>query len=141
MRPEEAIKKIKTVAVVGASRNPSKDAGMVPAYLKKAGFKIIPINPKADEILGEKVYRSLLDIPKEIAEVIDTIQVFRPSAEAERIVEDVIKLSRSTGRKYIVWFQYGTHTTGAIRKALDAGLDVVYNSCMMETHMKAVKSS
>lgn len=140
LKPEEAIRRIRAVAVVGASRNPNKDAGMVPAYLKKAGFKIIPINPKAGEVLGEKAYPSLHSIPVDLAEEIDAIQVFRPPNEAEKIIDDVIQLSQKTKHEYIVWFQYGTHSEKAIEKAEKAGLNIVYNSCMMETHMRINKS-
>ena len=134
--PFKVLKEARVIAVVGASRNPNKDAGMVPAYLKSKGYKIIPINPVASEILGEKAYPSLLDIPDDVAREIDVIDVFRPPNEAVKIVEQAAELSRRTGKRYVIWFQYGTYTEEAVRLAEEKGLRVVYNNCMMEAHKK-----
>ncbi len=73
--PFEVLKTARVVAVVGASRNPEKDAYKVPEYLNKAGYRIIPVNPSAEEILGEKAYPSLDDIPDEIAREVDVVDV------------------------------------------------------------------
>jgi predicted CoA-binding protein len=70
--------KYKTVAVVGLSREPDKPSYEVAAYLKKHGFRIIPVNPFADEILGEKSYKSLLEVPAKVQETIEIVDVFRP---------------------------------------------------------------
>jgi predicted CoA-binding protein len=75
---KEILIKYKTVAVVGLSREPDKDSHRVSAYLKKHGFHIIPLNPFADEFLGEKSYKSLLDVPVEVQETIDVVDIFRP---------------------------------------------------------------
>ena len=133
--PREVLKRAKVVAVVGASRNPEKDAGRVPTYLKEKGYRIIPVNPRASEILGEKAYPSLDDIPLEVAREIDVVDVFRPPSEAVAVVEAVERLRRRTGRNDIVlWFQPGTESEEALRRAEDLGITVVYGKCMMMEH-------
>src|SRR6201987_1515728 len=94
--PEEILRAARTIAVVGASRDPSKAGGSVPAGLQRRGFRIIPINPFADELFGERVYRSLADVP----EPIDLVDVFRPAAEAA----DIARQAVAVGAK-AVWLQ------------------------------------
>lgn len=134
--PEEVLKSARTVVVVGASRNPEKDAHRVPAYLKNAGYKIVPVNPTASEILGEKAYPSLDAIPEDLAREVDVIDVFRPPSEAIKVAEAAIAFSRKAGKKVVVWFQKGTASKEAVEKLLEAGLDVVVDACMMEEHKK-----
>ena len=135
--PEERIKEIleksKVIAVVGASRTEGKPAHFVPAYLKSKGYKIIPINPFADEILGEKAYKSLLDIPSDIK--IDVVDVFRPSEEVTKVVEEAIK----RGVK-IVWLQSGIYNKEAVELAKKNNIEIIWDRCMMETHKRLFKS-
>jgi predicted CoA-binding protein len=135
--PEERIKEIleksKIIAVVGASRTEGKPAHFVPAYLKSKGYKIIPINPFADEILGEKAYKSLLDIPPDIK--IDVVDVFRPSEEVTKVVEEAIK----RGVK-IVWLQLGIYNKEAVELAKKNNIEIIWDRCMMETHKRLFKS-
>jgi predicted CoA-binding protein len=135
--PEERIKEIleksKIIAVVGASRTEGKPAHFVPAYLKSKGYKIIPINPFADEILGEKAYKSLLDIPPDIK--IDVVDVFRPSEEVTKVVEEAIK----RGVK-IVWLQSGIYNKEAVELAKKNNIEIIWDRCMMETHKRLFKS-
>jgi predicted CoA-binding protein len=91
---KKILTKYKTVAVVGLSRELDKDSHRVSACLKNHGFHIIPVNPFADEILGEKSYKSLLDIPPEIQKTIEIVDVFRPSKDVPPIVEQAVKLKR-----------------------------------------------
>ncbi len=130
--PAKVLREARVVAVVGASRNPEKDAYRVPEYLKSKGYKIIPINPRADEILGEKAYPSLDSLPDELARLVDVVDVFRPPEEAVRVVEQVIRLKERTGKDIVVWFQFGTSSDEAVEKALKAGLRVVRARCMMQ---------
>ena len=134
--PAKVLREAKVIAVIGASRNPEKDAGMVPAFLKSKGYKIIPINPVADEILGEKAYKSLDEVPDDLAKSIDVVDVFRPPREALQVVEQVVRLKKRTGKDIVLWFQYGTHTEEAVKRAEEAGIRVVYNRCMMEEYKK-----
>ena len=130
--PAKVLREARVVAVIGASRNPEKDAHKVPAYLKSKGYKIIPINPKAGEILGEKAYSSLNDLPEELARQVDVVDVFRPPEEAVRVVDQAIRLKERTGKDLVVWFQFGTSSDEAVEKALRAGLRVVRERCMMQ---------
>jgi hypothetical protein len=115
----------KTIAVVGASADPDKDAHEIPRYLQSQGYRIVPVNPRGGEILGEKVYRSLRDIDVPV----DVVDVFRPPEEAEAVARDAIAI----GPK-VLWFQLGTHTDDAVRVADEAGLTVVTDRCMGATH-------
>jgi len=117
----------KTIAAVGLSADVTKDSFGVVTYLQARGYKIIPINPKADRILGKKVYRDLLSIPAD--QPIDVVQIFRPSEEAVGIVEQAIE----KGAKCI-WMQEGITNEVAAEIAQKAGLSVVMDMCMMQMH-------
>src|SRR5438046_5933829 len=84
--PEEVLRAARTIAVVGASRDPRKAGGSVPAGLQRRGFRIIPINPHADELFGERAYRTLVEVPERI----DLVDVFRPSADAPEIARQAV---------------------------------------------------
>jgi len=115
----------KTIAVVGASSDPSKPGNRIPRYLQSQGYRIVPISPKGGEILGEPAFSSLADVEGSI----DVVDVFRPPDEAE----DVASAAISADAK-ILCFQLGTHTDEAVELARDAGLTVVYGRCMGVTH-------
>jgi hypothetical protein len=131
----------KTVAVVGLSRDPSKDSYRVAEYLKKHGFHIVPINPFADEVLGEKSYKSLLDMPAEVQKTLEIADIFRPSAEILPIVEQVIQLKKLFGVPYVVWMQLGIINDQAAETAKNAGLTVVMDKCMMQQHSRLFASN
>jgi len=125
---DDEIKQIlsmKNVAVVGMSRDPSKDAHHVPKYLIDNGYNVIPVNPTADEILGRKCYKTLLDVPDRI----DIVNIFRPSEHVPPIVKDAI----AKGAK-VVWMQFGISNKMAAQEALKNGIKVVYNRCMLVEH-------
>jgi predicted CoA-binding protein len=130
----EILTRYKTVAVVGLSRDPSKDSYQVAEYLKRHGFHILPINPFADEVLGEKSYRSLLDMPAEVQKTLEIVDIFRPSAEVLPIVEQVIQLKKLFGVPYVVWTQLGIINVQAAEMAKKSGLKVVMDKCMMQQH-------
>jgi predicted CoA-binding protein len=133
---KEILTKYKTVAVVGISRDPSKDSHRVPEYLQSQGFKIIPVNPTATKILGEKSYKSLLEIPTEIQKIIEIVDIFRPPAEVPPIVEQAIKLKERYDKPYVVWMQLGIINEQAAETAREAGITAVMNRCMMQEHRK-----
>ena len=133
---KEILTKYKTIAVVGLSREPGKDSHRVSAYLKKHGFRIIPVNPFATEVLGEKSYKSLLDIPPEIQKTIEVVDIFRPSKDVLPIVEQAIKLKALYGTLQVVWMQLGIVNEQAAEAAKKAGLTVVMNKCMMIEHKR-----
>ena len=115
----------KTIAVVGASSDPSKPGHEIPRYLQGQGYRIVPVSPKGGELLGERVEASLEDID----EPVDVVDVFRPPAESVEIAETAARI----GAK-VLWFQEGTESEEAVEKAHDAGLTVVWGRCMGATH-------
>lgn len=133
---KEILTKYRTVAIVGLSRDPSKDSYRVGEYLKNHDFHVIPVNPTAEEILGEKSYKSLLDIPGEIQKTLEIVDIFRPSAEVTPIVEQAIELKRKYGVPHVVWMQLGIVNEEAAEKARIAGLKVIMDKCMMQQHKR-----
>jgi uncharacterized protein len=117
----------KTIAVVGMSTKPDRPSQDVPKYLQEHGYKIIPINPNADQILGEKAYPNLSAVPREIQ--IDTVQVFLHSDQVPPVVEEAIAI----GAK-VVWMQEGVRHEQAAKRAQEAGLLVVQDRCMRAAH-------
>ena len=122
----------RTVAVVGLSRNPAKASYCVAQYLRSVGYRIIPVNPFVDEILGEKSYKSLLDVP----ETIEVVDIFRPSEEVHAIVEEAIELKSRLGTPKVIWMQLGIVNEEAARRAKAAGFKVVMDRCMMIEHRR-----
>lgn len=133
--PDELIRKVldnaKTIAVVGLSTDPEKAAHRVPAYMQAHGYRIIPVHPKAENILGEKAYRALDDIPEHV----DVVNVFRPPSELPGIAEAAIRIGAGA-----IWAQEGIVHNDAADRARDAGLDVIMGRCMMKDH-KALQSA
>ena len=110
-----------TIAVVGIARATDKPSGGVPADLQRRGFRIVPVNPKADEILGERAYASLADV----TEPVDVVEVFRPAEEAPEIARQAVAIGAKA-----LWLQLGIESEEARRIAEDAGLDFVQDRCM-----------
>jgi hypothetical protein len=117
----EVLEKYSVVAVVGISTNPAKAAHRIPRMLKDAGFKIIPVNPTSDEVLGQKTYPTLAAIPQQV----DVVDVFRPSDEAADIARQAVEIGAKA-----LWLQIGITSDEARAIAEDAGLDFVENRCM-----------
>jgi predicted CoA-binding protein len=124
---EDILKNYHIVAVVGLSDKPDRPSYHVAAYLKKVGYEIIPINPNADNILGEKSYPDLLSVPEKI----DIVDVFRKSETVGPIVDEAIKIKAKA-----IWFQEGIINEDAAVKANRAGLKVVMDRCMLKEHSK-----
>jgi predicted CoA-binding protein len=131
---ERTLGKYRIVAIVGVSRDSSKDSNRVAAYLKGHGFHIIPVNPSTDEVLGEKCYKTLLDIPVELQKTIEIVDIFRPSADVPPIVEQAVQLRRLYGKPHVVWMQLGIVNENAAEEARKAGMIVVMDECMMQEH-------
>ncbi|MCP8308522.1 MAG: CoA-binding protein [archaeon] len=127
----EILRNYRNVAVVGLSRDPNKDSYEVADYLKSKGYKIIPINPFADEILGERCYKSLLDLPDDIKSSIEIVDIFRPSKDVLPIVEQALQLRRKYGRPFVIWMQLGIVNQDAAKMAKEAGMRVIMDKCMM----------
>ncbi|WP_044416230.1 CoA-binding protein [Halarcobacter anaerophilus] len=126
----EEIKKIfdntKTIAIIGLSPNESKASNMVGKYLKESGFKIVPVYPKEEEILGEKVYRSLEEIPFKV----DLVDIFRKPDVIGHVVDAAIK----RGDVDTIWTQLGLVNNEAAQKAEKSGMKVVQNKCTKIEH-------
>lgn len=123
----QILKSIRRVASVGVSSSEEKPSYWIFNYLKEHGYQMIPVNPTASEILGLKTYPDLASIPQKI----DVVQVFRKAEDVPPVVEGAI----AAGAK-IVWMQKGIINEEAAKKAEAAGLRVVMNRCMMETHQR-----
>jgi len=117
----------KTVACVGVSSNPEKPSYGIFQYLAEAGYRMIPVNPTAPEILGRPSYPSVRMIPEKI----DVVQVFRKPEDVPPVVEQAIQ----AGAK-VVWMQEGVVNEAAAAQAEKAGLKVVMDRCMMKTHQR-----
>jgi predicted CoA-binding protein len=132
----EILRRYTTVAVVGLSRNPSKDSYEVAEYLKNRGYRIVPINPVADEILGERSYGSLLDLPEELKRSVEIVVLFRPSEAVPPFVEDAIRLRDEYGGPDVIWMQLGIVNEEAAEKARNAGMTVVMDKCIKVEHQR-----
>jgi predicted CoA-binding protein len=123
----DILKTSKTIAVIGMSKNPEKDANSIPAYLIQKGYNVIPVNPSADEILGRKSYKKLSDIPGEI----DIVDVFRPSEDVPNYVDEVI-----AKKPKVFWLQLGIRNDQAGAKVAEKGIIAIQDLCIMQEHKK-----
>jgi hypothetical protein len=128
------LKTARTIGVVGLSRNPMRASHGVSAYMQSHGYRIIPVNPRIEECLGENAYASLLDIPKcDIPEQtglrIDIVNIFRRPQFVEEIVDQAIQLKVPA-----VWMQEGVIHEKAAEKARQAGIFVVMDLCILKEH-------
>jgi uncharacterized protein len=115
----------KTIALVGLSTEKTKASNMVASYLQDEGYRVIPVNPRADEILGEKSYPDLKSIPFPV----DVVDVFRPTNEVAGIVDDAIAIGAGA-----VWMQLRIIDLPSAERAQEAGLNVVVDKCMKMEH-------
>lgn len=123
----EILANTKRIATVGFSRRPIKPSHYVPRYLIEHGYEVVPINPHADEIAGQKAYEDLAAVPGDI----DMVQLFRPSDKVAPYVDQAIEI----GAKYI-WMQQGIADEASAQKAREAGLQVVMDRCAMVEHRR-----
>ena len=121
------LEEIKTIAVVGCSKDPAKDAHRVPKYMQFHGYRIIPVNPTATEILGETAYPSLNEVPIPY----DAVDIFRPAADVPPIVDQAIH-----GPGKVIWMQLGIRHDEAAKTGEAAGKIVIQSRCMMRDHAR-----
>ncbi|KQC06330.1 MAG: CoA-binding protein [Smithella sp. SDB] len=119
------LKKARTIAIVGLSDTPTRDSHSVALYMMEKGYKIIPVNPKCSEILGEKSYPDLLSIPDKV----DIVDIFRKTEFIAEIVDEAIKIKAGA-----VWMQLDLYHEQAARKAREAGLTVIESKCIKIEH-------
>lgn len=123
----DILRECKTIAVVGLSSNPVRPSHEVTEYMQRAGYRIIPVNPNEREVLGEKSYARLEDVPKRV----DVVNVFRRPEEVPPVVESAIRIGAP-----VVWMQLGIENGEAAEKARAAGLVVVEDACILVEHRK-----
>ena len=126
----EMLKTARTIAVVGLSSKRYRPSYGVAAYMQSAGYRIIPVNPNETEVLGEKCYARLEDIPEKI----DIVDIFRRSELVPEVVESAIRIGAKA-----VWMQEGVVNEEAARRAREAGLEVVMDLCILKEHRVRVK--
>ncbi|PYU72333.1 MAG: CoA-binding protein [Acidobacteria bacterium] len=126
----ELLKKCKTIAVVGLSSNPMRPSHGVTEYMQGVGYRIIPVNPNETEVLGEKSYARLEDVPEKI----DIVNVFRRAEEVPPVVASAIRI----GAK-VVWMQLGIENQEAVEMARAAGLVAIENACILVEHRRRAR--
>ncbi len=127
---KEYLEKYKNIAIVGASPNPQKDSNMVTKYMINAGYNVFPIYPKEETILGQKVYRSLKEIPQKV----DIVVVFRKPNAVDAIVDACIE----RGDVELLWTQLGIVNNSAAQKAKEHNINVVQNLCIKIEHSRLI---
>ena len=128
----EEILALKTIAIVGLSRSAEKESYTVAEYLKAHGYRIVPVNPTATEILGEKCYPSLKDVPFPV----DVVDVFRPSADVPGIAREAAEIKQKTGKPFVLWMQLEIENAEARKIAESAGMAVIENKCIKIEHAR-----
>jgi len=124
---DKILQSARTIAVVGLSPHPGRPSHGVARYLQRAGYKIVPVNPLVEQVLGERAYASLREVPQPV----DVVDVFRRSEFVGPIVDDAIAI-----KAHAVWLQDGVIDEAAATRARAAGLDVVMDDCMMRRHAR-----
>ena len=119
------LERVRRIAVVGLSPKPHRDSHRVARYLLERGYEIVPVYPREDEILGQKVYRSVRDVPG----TVDLVDVFRRSEELPEVIDDVL-----AARAGALWLQIGCVDEAGALRAWEAGLSVVMDRCLMVDH-------
>jgi hypothetical protein len=120
----------KTIAVVGLSSDPGRPSYGVASYMRRRGYKVIPVNPNEREVFGDKAYASLADIPQ----TVDLVNIFRRPSEAGYAVDDAIAIGAKA-----VWLQEGVIDQAAAQRAQDAGLLVVMDRCWLKEHARTAR--
>ena len=118
----------RTIAVVGLSSDPSRASNSVSGYMRRQGYRVIPVNPNETSVFGEKAYPDLSAVPEKI----DLVDVFRRSDESGKAVDEAIAVGAKA-----VWLQEGVIDNAAAQRAVDAGLMVVMDRCWLKEHIRA----
>ena len=121
------LEECRTIAVVGLSSNPMRPSNSVSAYIRRQGYRVVPVNPNETEVFGEPSYPSL----SEVSEQIELVDIFRRSSEAGAVVDEAIRVGAKA-----VWLQEGVIDHAAAKRAADAGLLVVMDRCWLKEHLR-----
>lgn len=135
---EEMLKQAKSVAIIGCSANKYRTSYHIASYLKENGLRILPVNPNYEEVLGQKCYPNVKDIPGDIT--VDIVDIFRNSKYTAEMVRDIVEWATKTDRNPLIWTQLDVSSPEAKSLAEEAGLDYVENKCIMVEHSKVIGS-
>jgi hypothetical protein len=130
---DKAVRKIlgmKTIAIVGLSKDPSRPSHDVAKYLIEHEYRVVPVNPTVDEVLGQKSYPSLLGLPDQLKREIEVVDIFRRAEDVPPIVDEAVNLHNRLGYPKAIWMQLGIVNEEAAHKARSSGMDVVMDRCM-----------
>jgi predicted CoA-binding protein len=127
---KEVLQKAHSIAVVGLSSNRLRASYGVSQYMQSAGYRVIPVNPNENEVLGEKAYARLEDVPEKI----DIVDVFRRSEFVAPVVDSAIRVGAGA-----IWMQEGIYDQAAAQRACDAGLFVLMDSCILKEHRRLLR--
>ena len=133
---KELLQNAKNIAVIGCSENEFRTSYQIAEYLQESGYRIIPINPNYDQILGEKLYDTLQDVPEKTD--IHIADIFRNKQFTAPMVDQVIERVNTTGFDTAVWTQLDVSSDEARQKAEEAGLTYIENKCMMVEHQRLI---
>ena len=132
--------KSKNIAVIGLSKNNTKDSYRVSQYMNSSGYQIIPINPTADFIMNKKAFPSLLELPKNIVKELDIVNIFRKSEQVLPIIEECIEIKKRHNNLKTIWMQIGIQNNKANSLLNETGLNLVMNKCIMIEHKRYLNS-
>ena len=131
---EQILENTSNIAVIGLSKNELRDSYQVSAYMKNAGYNIIPVNPTIDSVMGVKSHNSLKNIPEDVLKNIELVNVFRKSEFVNEIVDEVIEINKKYGRMHTIWMQLGIFYDEIDRISEENKLNIITNKCIKIEH-------
>ena len=131
---EQILENTSNIAVIGLSKNELRDSYQVSAYMKNAGYNIIPINPTIDSVMGVKSHNSLKNIPEDVLKNIELVNVFRKSEFVNEIVDEVIEINKKFGKIHTIWMQLGIFYDEIDRISEENKLNIITNKCIKIEH-------
>ena len=131
---EQILENTSNIAVIGLSKNELRDSYQVSAYMKNAGYNIIPINPTIDSVMGVKSHNSLKNVPEDVLKNIELVNVFRKSEFVNEIVDEVIEINKKYGRIHTIWMQLGIFYDEIDRISEENKLNIITNKCIKIEH-------
>ena len=134
MNIEQIFENTSNIAVIGLSKNELRDSYQVSAYMKNAGYNIIPINPTIDSVMGVKSYNSLMNIPEEMLKNIELVNVFRRSEFVDEIINEVIEINKKFVKIHTIWMQLGIFYDEIDRISEENKLNIITNKCIKIEH-------
>ena len=131
---EQILENTSNIAVIGLSKNELRDSYQVSAYMKNAGYNIIPVNPTIDSVMGVKSHNSLKNIPEDVLKNIELVNVFRKSEFVNEIVDEVIEINKKYGSIHTIWMQLGIFYDEIDRISEENKLNIITNKCIKIEH-------